>query len=385
MRGLFYHFSPAKDIGHGVHLFRLASALAAGGRTELTLLRDASADYPPASAWKYGPVISLKPGTPAARSARILRELRAASPDFLATAFFPLGRTGCAAEIEPVLKAARAAGVALYSTVPMPYFSHNERALPELFRFAQYYDRIFINSPLGYDLRYMAAAAPAERRVSALSFARVFDRLKDKLCFTGYVLPEKKPARPRCRGGKFILVHRFCGPTSPGIVTCAILAKKLLKSRLPMVIVSGPASTPGEMRGWRALLAKEGAGIKLLKETPNFFGLLAGCAVSVGTAGGTVYEALYLNRRSVLIPYKGRPGAERSDQLARAAMLRDLAGAAVLDYDSLTPASLAAAMDAALLDRSPGCAAPAGIFSGAEVFARTVRHDLGGGKRAQAV
>jgi predicted glycosyltransferase len=378
MRGLFYHFSPAKDIGHGVHLFRLAESLAAAGKAELTLLRDADVTYPPASSWKYGPVLTIpKNASAAARARRISSVLRDAAPDFFVTAFFPFGRTGCAAELEPALKEARSRGIKIYSTVPMPYFTHGEKALPELLRFARYYDRIFINSPLGYDLRYMAAAVPYEKRVSAAAFAGVFKKLKDKLCFTGYVMPKRKPRARAGRGGKFILVHRFCGPTSPGIVTSAILAKKNLKTRLPMVIVSGPSSTPAEMAQWRRLIRANGLkDVRLLSETPDFFGMLADCAVSAGTAGGTVYEALYLNRRSVLIPYKGSPGAERSDQLARAAMLKALAGATVLDYDTLTPARFATAIDAALADKSPGFRAPREVFAGADVFAAVVRRDV---------
>ena len=380
MRGLFYHFSPAKDIGHGVHLFRLAESLASGGKAELVLLRDADVSYPPASSWKYGPVLTLpriQLRSNAVRSRKISAAMRALAPDFLVTAFFPFGRTACAAEIEPVLREARRGKLKVYSTVPMPYFTHNEGALPELFRFAEFYDRIFIHSPFGYDLRFMAAAVSIEKRVSAASFAHVFKELKEKLCFTGYVLPKNKPRRPAGRGGKFILVHRVCGPTSPGIVTCAILAKKLLRSRLPMVIVSGPSSTAAEMSLWRGLIRTSALkDVRLLKTTPDFFKMLSGCAVSAGTAGGTVYEALYLNRRSVLIPFKGSPGAERSDQLARAAMLRDLAGAAVLDYNALTPARLAAAIDGALKDASPGFAPPPEVFSGAEVFASVVRRDM---------
>ncbi len=379
MKGLIYHFSPGKDIGHGVHLFRLAEKLAAYN-AELMLLRDADAVYPPASSWKYGPVLTLPEGKAApdgVRARKILTAMRAFAPDFLVTAFFPLGRTGCAAEIEPALKEASRKKIKIYSTVPMPYFSHSERALPDLFHFAGYYDRIFINSPPGYDLVYMAAAAPLEKRISAASFASVFRELKKKLCFTGYVLPEDRPARSRGRAGKFILVHRFCGPTSPKIITCAILAKKLLRSRLPMIVVSGPRSSAVEMRRWRRLIRSNGLKeVRLLKQTPDFFKMLAGCAVSVGTAGGTVYEAMYLNRKSVLIPFKGAPGAERSDQLARAAMLQDLSGAVVLDYKTLTPALLAASIDAALGDRSPGFLPPKNIFSGAAVFAAVVRRDM---------
>ena len=362
-----------------MHLFRLAESLAAAGRPELVLLRDADVAYPPASAWKYGPVLTLPKQIRSndVRARKILSAMRSFAPDFLVTAFFPLGRTGCAAELEPALKEALRRKIRVYSTVPMPYFSHSGKDLPELYRFADYYDRIFINSPPGYDLRYMAAAVPFERRVSAAEFAGVFKKLKDKLCFTGYVLPEARPRRPAGRGGKFILVHRFCGPVSPGIITCAISAKKLLNSRLPMVIISGPSSTAAEMRCWRGLISGEGLkDVRLLKKTPAFFEMLSNCAVSVGTSGGTVYEALYLNRKSVLIPFKGAPGAERSDQLARAAMLKDLSGAAVLDYDKLTPSMLASAIDAALKDASPGFSAPAEIFSGAEVFAAVVRRDM---------
>ena len=380
MKGLFYHFSPGRDIGHGVHLFRLAEKLAAAGKSELALLRDADASYPPVSSWKYGPVLTLpetKSPPNTVRSHKILSAMRAIAPDFLVTAFFPLGRTVCAAEIEPALKEALRRKIKIYSTVPMPYFSHNQRALPELFRFAGFYDRIFIHSPLGYDLRYMAAAVPFEKRVSSESFAGVFKKLKNKLCFTGYVLPEDRPRRRAGRDGKFILVHRFCGPTSPGIITCAILAKKMLNSGLPMVIISGPSSTGDEMRYWRGLIrGNKLKDVRLLKKTPAFFEMLSDCAVSVGTAGGTVYEAMYLNRKSVLIPFKGFPGAERSDQLARAVMLKDLAGATVLDYDALTPALLASAIDAALRDPSPGFVPPPDIFSGAEIFASVVRRDM---------
>ena len=379
MKGLFYHFSPGKDIGHGVHLFRLAEKLAADN-AELMLLRDADACYPPASSWKYGPVLTLpklKASSAGVRADKILSAMRAFAPDFLLTAFFPLGRTGCAAEIEPALQEASRKKIKIYSAVPMPYFSHNERVLLDLFYFAGFYDRIFIHSPPGYDLDYMAAAAPFEKRISAASFAAVFKKLKKKLCYTGYVLPEDRPRRPSGRAGKYILVHRFCGPNSPEIVTCAIRAKKLLRGRLPMTIVSGPNSTAEEMRRWRGLIRRNKLKeVRLLRQTPDFFNMLAKCAVSVGTAGGTVYEALYLNRKSVLIPFKGTPGAERSDQLARAAMLKDLSGAVVLDYDALPPPLLAASIDAALRDESPGFLPPKDIFSGAAVFAAAVRKDL---------
>jgi predicted glycosyltransferase len=380
MRGLFYHFSPAKDVGHGVHLFRLAAALrkSFGGRLSLTLLRDSSVGYPSATDWSYGPVVRLPSGLAANRGKRKLilaKALGASRPDFIVTSFFPLGRTACAPEIMPALAAARAAGIKIYSSAALPYFSWPENELPELFRAAAVYDRIFIHCPPGMDLKYMARAVPFERRVSRGAFLRAFGRLGAKLRFTGYVLPEGLPARGG--RGRFLLVHRGGGSTSPEIITCALLARPLLKSRLPMTVVAGPSSSPEEMRRWRGII-KRGkiAGVTLLKETPEFTSLLAGCAAAAGTAGGTAYETLRLGRRAVLIPYTGKPGGGHCDQLARAALLRDLAGASVLDYDGLTPGGLAAALDAALAGPAPSFRAGAGVFNGAAVFAAEIRKDL---------
>lgn len=380
MRGVFYHFSPGRDVGHGVHLFRLAGALQKrfGSRLSLTLLRDSSAVYPPVAAWSYGPLKSLPSGLAANRAKRkniIAETLAAFRPDFIVTAFFPLGRTACAPEILPALAAARAAGTRIYSSAALPYLSWPEKELAGLFSAAAVYDRIFVHCPAGFDLAYMAKAVPSERRISPGAFLRAFGQLGPKVRFTGYVLPPGSPAGTR--GGRFILVHRGGGSTSPEIISCALSAWPLLKSRLPMTVVAGPASTAAEMRRWTDFIKKKGlAGVTLLKETGNFQELLAGCAAVAGTAGGTAYETLRLRRRAVLIPYTGKPGGEHCDQAARAAMLRDLAGAAVLPYSGLTPEKLAAALDAVLAGPAPAFRAGPGIFDGARAFAAAVGEDL---------
>jgi len=378
MKGLFYHFCPGGDIGHGVHLFRLAESLKifSKNRPEITLLRDADAVYPPGRSWKFGPFIPLPSGLARNKPKRqktLLSALRVSKPEFLLTAYFPFGRTACAGEILPVLKRAKSSGIKIYASVPMPYFSQSEKNIKDLFYFADFYDRIFIHSPVGFDLKYMAAAVPFEKRITSRLFLEVFRALKTKLCFTGYVLPPGPRIPPSGKTGRFILVHRGGGSTSPDIITCAILAKELLKTGLPMTVVAGPASSAAEMRYWRSLIKKRGIkDITLLMKTDNLFGLLADSAIAAGTAGGTAYEALYLNKRTVLIPFKGFPGAEHSDQLARAAMLKELAGAAVLDYDSLTPEILARELDLSLLRSAPVFETAPGVFNGSEVFAAEV-------------
>lgn len=371
VRGLFYHYSPGKDVGHGVHLFRLAAALKKkfGPSLSLTLLRDGAA-YPGDKAWKYGRVLRLPSG---ARRAALLKKEFSSGYDLAVTAFFPLGRTGCAGELLPALAAARFAGTRIYSSCALPYFSWPEKELPRMFSAAELYDRILVHCPPGFDLKYMAKAVARERRVSPAAFLAAFRRLGGKVRFTGYVLPERMPGAGQ--KGEYILVHRGGGSTSPEIISCAIKARPLLKSRLPMVIVAGPASSAAELKKWRAML-RGARGVKLLKETADFPALLAGCRVAVGTAGGTVYEALKLRRRSVLVPYAGSPGAEHSDQLARAAMLRGLAGAKVLDYSCLTPGLFAAAVDAALGGPAPAFKGGLKIFDGARVSAAAIKEDL---------
>ncbi|OGS07509.1 MAG: hypothetical protein A2270_09595 [Elusimicrobia bacterium RIFOXYA12_FULL_51_18] len=381
LKGLFYHFSPGKDIGHGVHLFRLAARLNTLCETgaEFTLLRD-SGSYPPKSLWTYGPHIPLC--RPAARNiTRRQKTILSAFPerglDFLLTAFFPFGRTACGREILPALKKAKVSGAAIYASVPMPYFSHSEKDLERLFYFAGFYDRIFIHCPPGFDLKYMASAVPFEGRISSARFLEVFKKLKQKICFTGYVVPGVEKSAPKSQGGGFILVHRGGGSTSPDIVTCAILAKERVKSGLPITVVAGPASTAAEMRSWRGLMKKRKVkGVRLLKTADNFFERIADCEICSGTAGGTVYEALYWNKKMVLIPFKGAPKAEHSDQLARSAMLKKLAGAIVLDYDTLTPEGLAGALDKAILAPRPVLEPDPDLFDGASVFARTILEDL---------
>lgn len=363
-----------------MHSFRLAAALRKrfGRRLSLTLLRDSSAVYPPASDWAYGPLVSLPSGLAANRKKRKLiidGALDALRPEFIVTVFFPLGRTACANEILPALAAARAAGTRIYSSAALPYLSWPEKDLNKLFAAAAVYDRIFVHCPPGFDLGYMAKAVPFERRISSGAFLKAFGRLGAKVRFTGYVLPAGMPAP--ARAGRYILVHRGGGSTSPEIINCALGAKALLKSRLPMTVVAGPASTAAELRRWTSMIKREGlAGVKLLKETPDFPALLAGCAVVAGTAGGTAYETLRLRRRAVLIPYTGKPGGEHCDQAARAAMLRALAGAGVLAYDGLTPGKLAAALDAALAGPAPVFRAGPGVFDGAENFAAALGEDL---------
>jgi predicted glycosyltransferase len=51
--------------------------------------------------------------------------------------------------------------------------------------------------------------------------------------------------------------------------------------------------------------------------------------------------SIYLKKPSVIVPFMGFPERPRADQMARAQLIKDLLGATVLDYRTLTPGILA--------------------------------------------
>jgi len=299
----------------------------------------------------FGDVRRLAGAPSAASGRRLAAALAAFRPDVLVTEFFPFGRRECAPELGPALDAAAMSGARLVSSLPMPYFTAPEKDLPRLAEECRRYDRILVHSPAGADLPYMAKAVRLERRVGERAFSAFFDGLSDRAVFTGYLLPRKMP-RPS-RGG-YILASRGGGSTSGELIEAAIAAAAEL--RLSLVAVAGPASTPAELRRFKALASSLGGGAEVLREAPDMISLIAGAEACVSTAGGSVYEMLALRKRMVLAPYCGTRGREHSDQLARAWLMRDAAGAGLLLPGGVTPSGVASALRRALArkpSRSP--------------------------------
>jgi predicted glycosyltransferase len=82
----------------------------------------------------------------------------------------------------------------------------------------------------------------------------------------------------------------------------------------------------------------------------DFGELLAGCALSVSQAGyNTVCDILRTGCRSVLIPYAD---LGETEQTFRAARMRQAGLAQMVKEDDLSPAALAAAIDAAMIAES---------------------------------
>lgn len=350
-----------------MHLLRLLAALEARGGRNLIFLRAPSV-YPHKLLEKYGEVRQLPPAPSAASGRALAGAMRRFRPSLLVTEFFPFGRGACAPELLPALAEAAHLGAKIAASVPMPYFSAPERELPAVLEACGLYDKILVHSPAGADLAYMARAAALERRVSPAAFLAFFEKLRGKTVFTGWLLPELPPAAPK---EEFVLVTRGGGSTSDVLVEAAIKAAPLVGR--PFLVVAGPATPPARLERFRRLAAASGGSAAVLFAFADLPGLMARAAACVSTAGGSVYEMLALRKRMVLAPYCGEKGREHSDQLARAWLARDLAGAELLLPAALTPGKVAAAVKRAL-------ARPAKLskkikpswFRGAEVSARAL-------------
>jgi len=340
-RRVFYLHSPSGDIGHAVHLLRLLAELKrARGSRSLIFLRSPSI-YPYGLFRKYGKVIQLPPAPSKASGGRLAALLSEFRPSSLITEFYPFGRTDCLPEIEPVLGAAAACGASLFASVPMPYFTAPGSGVKDLLKACASYEKILVHAPEGADLPYMAKAVSLERRVEPSAFLSVFRELRRKIVFTGYLLPGK-PASKRPWKENFVLVTRGGGSTSDSFFEAAIGAAAL--SSRPFLLVAGPATPPRRLAYFRRLAASCGGKAEVIGSSAFMPELMDKAAVCVSTAGGSVYEMLALRKKMVLAPFCGARGREHSDQLARAWLMRDLAGAALLLPADLTAEKIAAAV-----------------------------------------
>ena len=285
----------------------------------------------------------------------------------MVTEFFPFGRAECLPEISPVLEAASACGAKLFASVPMPYFTAPEGGLGALLKTCARYEKILVHSPEGVDLPYMAKAVRLERRVSPAAFLSAFRELRGRVVFTGYLVPGVL----RVKEEDFVLVTRGGGSTSNTLFEAAIGAASLVDR--PFLLVAGPATPPRRLAYFRRLAASGRGKARIIAVSSDMPALTARAAVCVSAAGGCVYEMLALRKKMVLAPFCGAKGREHSDQLARAWLMRDLAGAEVLLPGGVTADKIAAALKRILGKKTRvSKAVKSSWFRGAERAARII-------------
>ncbi|PIS46716.1 MAG: hypothetical protein COT17_07195 [Elusimicrobia bacterium CG08_land_8_20_14_0_20_51_18] len=147
-----------------------------------------------------------------------------------------------------------------------------------------------------------------------------------------------------------------------------------------MLIIAGISTPEKDFLKWRKrIAAAKLKNLKLVRHVKNLPGLLAKASVTVGTAGAAAYEILFFSGKAVFIPYGGSPGREHSDQLARARLMKDLLGSAVIRPGELTGARLAAAIEVKIKEKKKRTVKNGSFFNGLKKTVDCLRKFHNGG------
>lgn len=361
MAGILFYYPHKEDIGHGIRLTVLAKAILAlapevkihifqAGKPQCFLpFPSNTAVYQLplpfySSASLSTPVILNKKRT-ASRTAFMLYLAQKIKPDIFITEFFPFGRRECLHEVLPLLKYFKLTKTKIYASLGIPYFTHSKADLGELLSICSLYDRIYIHCPECLDKDYIAKSIEIEKRISKKDFLSVFDSLKKKIHFTGYVINSDCVRHGVLLKKPYILVNRGGGTTSERIIEYALQASRSF-SHYTFLIVNGPGASQQDVVRFKKIVKKNMASnIDFRIFVPELIAYFREAELSIGTAGSSAYELLYLRKKAILIPFVGSFGHWRADQLARAAMLRDYLGSTIIDYGTLSVKVLAGAIN----------------------------------------
>jgi predicted glycosyltransferase len=276
-------------------------------------------------------------GLKARRAALVGETLGRVSPDLVVIESFPFGRRAFRQELMPLLESGRPVVVSLRDIVVAKDAARTAEAAALVRRHVA---AVLVHGDAGF-IR-LEESFPAAGEIA------------DRVHYTGYVY-EPPRAGPAPEGE--VVVSAGGGAVGAALLRTALAARPLTRHRdRRWRLITGPNLAPSE----RAGLA--GAGVTLERFRDDFPNLLRGCAVSVSQAGyNTVLDLLWARPPCVLVPFAA---AGETEQRLRAARL----GCPVVEEGELTPARLAAAIDAA----APPAVTVA--LDGAERSARLLNH-----------
>jgi predicted glycosyltransferase len=292
------------------------------------------------------------------RAEALLAAYRAADAHLIMFELFPFGRRQMRFEIEPVLQDAvtSAHRPVIVSSVRDILVAQKkpERNDEMLQRVRDFFDHVLIHGD-----------------ETLIPFDRTFplaDRIRDKLHYTGYVVDRTgRGAINTGQGSDEVIVSAGGGAVGANLLKTAIAARPLSKlcDRTWRVLVGVTV----DQAAFDDLAALAGPGIIIERSRSDFTALVTNAALSISQGGyNTVMEVLEAGTRAVIVPYAG--GAE-TEQTLRAKELARRTPIEVVAEGSLSPESLAAAVDTAwrrdppengMLDTN-GAAAAAGLIA----------------------
>jgi predicted glycosyltransferase len=268
------------------------------------------------------------------RAGALLDAWRASRADVLLVELFPFGRRQMRFELLPLLEDAKrvAPRPLVVCSVRDLIQSRPEREAEAVSLVERFFDHILVHGD--------ARLAGFERSFAAAT------KLAGRLHYTGYVVAE---APPKKTGAADVLVSAGGGAVGRALLECAMLAREqtLLRAATWRVL----AGVNCAETDFRALEKLVRPGITLERSRDDFTALLANCALSISQAGyNTVAETLQARVRAVLVPFAG--GGE-SEQTLRARLLAECSAAQMVDESTLSPQSLAAAVNRAVRAELP--------------------------------
>ena len=366
---IFFYVQHLLGIGHLKRASVLAAALRRGG-FEVTLVSggmpvrgiDVDVRLAPASAadLTFRTLLDAS-GKPVdedwkrLRAGALLDAWRAARADVLLVELFPFGRRQMRFELLPLLEDAT-------RLKPRPLVvcsvrdliqSRPEREAETAGLAERFFDRILVHG---------------DPRIAA--FERSFGaakRLGQRLHYTGYVVEEASETREH---GSEVLVSAGGGAVGRRLLECAMLAREQTMLRnATWRVIAGVNCAEADFRSLERLVRP---GIVLERSRDDFTRLLARCALSISQAGyNTVAETLQARVLAVLVPFAA--GGE-SEQALRAQLLAERGVAQVADEATLSPETLAEAVNRAARAPLP----PAGLVDlrGAQRSAELLREWL---------
>ena len=357
LRVLFY-VQYLEGIGHVVRAGRIAEALAARG-AQITLVfgGEPVPGWAPPTAGNSCKVVYLPPlraspesysrlmtpdGTPAnaayeaRRRDRLLRAFDRVRPDVLMIEGYPFGRWAMEFELGPLL--AHAAGgpaprplvlASLRDILQMP--KSPAKAARSVAIYRRHFDGILVHGD------------PKLVRLEE-SFPPVAPFLADAH-YTGIIAPAPPPPGTPPADGFDVIVTGGGGAIACPLLRAAITAKPATSLRgARWLALTGPRMADGD---WTRLTgAADAHEVTLERFRPGLPALMRGARLSIQRAGyNTVGDLLVAGCRAVLVPDADHGQRE---QPLRAARLEALGRVTVADEAELSPAALAARIEAAL-------------------------------------
>jgi predicted glycosyltransferase len=369
---LLFYCQHSLGIGHLTRSFALASALAEffhvvllnGGPLppELPVPSDIEIVHLPPLGMDDGHTIVSRAGSRGVAQAqaerRVLIDAAVARhrPAVLLIELFPFGRKKFAAEIVPLIRAARrqpgAPALVACSLRDILVARANQQRHDDRARWwaDRYFDAVFVH------------ADPRLARLEESFHPR--RPLRVPVHYTGYVVPDRSATQPVVRG-EHVLVSAGGGIVGEPLFRAA-LAARALRPGLALRIVAGPFLPEAH---WQALQqsARGTPGVELVRQVPDMVAEMRRARASISQCGyNSALDIVVSGVPALVVPYATSTENEQSE---RAVRLAGLGALRHMNPESLTGPQLAAQIDALLAFRP--CAAALDL-TGAAHTARTL-------------